>query len=81
MAEISGWWIVCGVLAFVILLNVGLILSFLRSQANRPQGLFRKSLGDMINPWREEDEALARLAEGVEALKGSSESAEDAEDG
>ena len=69
MREVNGWWIVCGVLAFVLMLNLGLILSFLRSQAGRPKGLFRKSLGEMLNPWREEDEALERLAKDVEALR------------
>jgi len=69
MLEVNGWWIVCGVLAFVLMLNLGLILSFLRSQAASPKGLFRKSLGEMLNPWREEDEALDRLARDVEALQ------------
>jgi hypothetical protein len=64
----DGWLIVFGVLAFVLLLNLGLILTALRHRGTNPNPMIRKSLADMLNPWKEEDQALDDLHKKVESL-------------
>lgn len=66
----DGWLIVCGVLAFVILLNAGLIASAIRHQRSNPKPIFGKGFTELLNPWRDEDQALEDLHEEVQALKG-----------
>ncbi len=68
--EINGWLIVITILVFVILINIGLALSFIRRMKSRPKGVFRESIGEMINPWKKEDEALEELRQRVDDLKG-----------
>jgi hypothetical protein len=65
----DGWWIVLGVLAFALILNLGLVLSALRYRKANPPPIFGKGIGELFNPWREEDEALKDLQEKVDALK------------
>jgi hypothetical protein len=35
----------------------------------KPKGIFRESLGEMLNPWKKEDEALDELRQRVDDLK------------
>ena len=73
MDEIPGWVIVVVVLVFVLLFNIGLASSALRQQP-RKGGLFRgKTLSEMMNPWHEEDQSLAKLRREVEELEKGSE--------
>ena len=67
--EINGWLIVIAILAFVILINVGLALGAIRRMKTKPKGIFRESLGEMLNPWKKEDEALDELRQRVDDLK------------
>jgi hypothetical protein len=64
----NGLWIVCGVLVFVILLNLGLVISAIRYRKSNPQPLLGKSISELLNPWKEEDEALNDLHRQVESL-------------
>ena len=69
MDEIPGWVIVAVVLILVVLFNIGIASSALRRKP-RKDGLFRgKTFSEMINPWNEEDQALAKLRRDVEALE------------
>jgi hypothetical protein len=65
----SGLLIVIGVIALVILFNIGLALSFLRNRGKGQIVLFRDTLRDMLNPWKDEDEALSELREKVANLE------------
>ncbi|TET32443.1 MAG: hypothetical protein E3J69_08960 [Anaerolineales bacterium] len=67
--EINGWLIVIAILAFVILINVGLALGAIRRMKMKPKGIFQESLGEMLNPWKKEDEALDELRQRVDELK------------
>ena len=67
--EINGWLIVIAILAFVILINVGLALGAIRRMKMKPKGIFQESLGEMLNPWKKEDEALDELRQRVDDLK------------
>ena len=67
--EINGWLIVITILAFVILINIGLALGAIRRMKMKPKGIFRESLGEMLNPWKKEDEALDELRQRVDELK------------
>lgn len=64
----KGWWIVCGVLTFVIFLNLGLVFSALRYRKSNPQPIFGKSIAEMLNPWKDEDQALEELEQQVKTL-------------
>ena len=66
----DGWLIICGVLAFVILLNAGLIASAIRYQRSNPKPIFGKGLTELLNPWKDEEKALEDLHEEVQSLKG-----------
>ena len=55
-----GWLIICGVLIFVVLINLGLSLAVLRSRGRR-RPLLNGSLSDLLNPWKKEDDALDML--------------------
>jgi hypothetical protein len=65
----NGLLIVIGVIALVILFNIGLALSFLRNRGRGQIVLFRDTLRDMLNPWKDEDEALSELREKVANLE------------
>jgi hypothetical protein len=65
----DGWWIVFGVLAFVLLLNAGLVLTALRYRKSSPRPIFGESIRDLLNPWKDEDQALDELHEEVDKLK------------
>lgn len=65
----EGWLIVVGVLAFVILLNAGIILSAIRYREANPRPLFGEGVGDFLNPWRKENQDLEELHDKVDALK------------
>ena len=67
--EINGWLIVIAILVFVILINVGLALGAIRRMKMKPKGIFQESLGEMLNPWKKEDEALDELRQRVDELK------------
>jgi hypothetical protein len=65
----SGILIVLGVVALVILFNVGIALSFLRGRGKGQIFLFRNSLQKLANPWKDEDEALTELRKRVSHLE------------
>jgi len=67
--ESNGWLIVIAILTFVILINVGLALGFIRRMKSKPKAVFRESIGEMLNPWKKEDEALEELRQRVDDLK------------
>ena len=67
--EINGWFIVLAILGFVILINVGLAVGFIRRMKSKPKAVFRESIGEMLNPWKKEDEALDELRQRVQDLK------------
>ncbi|NIS79443.1 MAG: hypothetical protein GTO14_04360 [Anaerolineales bacterium] len=60
----DGWVIVCGILALVVLINIGIALPFLRSQGS----LFRNMGRGFKFGHQEESEKLAELRRLVEAL-------------
>ena len=64
----SGLLVVIGVIALVILFNVGIALSFLRNRGKGQIILFRDSLQKLVNPWKEEDESLSELRKRVAHL-------------
>ncbi len=77
MDEIPGWAIVAIVLTLVVLFNIGIASSALRRQP-RKDGLFRgRTFSEMINPWYEEDQSLAKLRRDVEALGGETKDSSD----
>ena len=63
----NGWLIVCGVLFFVGIFNLGLMLSVLRNRG-RQQPLLSGSLSDLLNPWKKDDESLEKLSQQVKDL-------------
>lgn len=65
----NGWWIVCGVLAIVILVNVGLMVSAIRYRRSNPEPIFGKGFSELLTPWKDEAQALKDLHEDVQALK------------
>ena len=67
--EINGPLIVIAILAFVILINIGLVFGFLRRTKSKPKMVFRESIGEMLNPWKKEDAALEELHQRVGDLK------------
>ena len=69
MESNNGLLIVIGVVALVVLFNVGLALSFLRNRGKGQIILFRDTLKKMANPWKDEEEALSELREKVANLE------------
>jgi hypothetical protein len=69
MDSSTGLLIVIGVVTLVILFNIGLALSFLRSRRGEQIILFRDSLKKMANPWKDEDDVLSELREKVASLE------------
>jgi hypothetical protein len=65
----DGWWVVIAVTAIVLLSNLGLMISALRRRNSGSAPPFKGSIGDMLNPWKAEDESLENLRKGVEALE------------
>lgn len=63
----NGGLIVCGVLFFVAVFNLGLMLSVLRNRG-RQQPFLHGSLSDLLNPWKKEDESLEKLSQQVRDL-------------
>ena len=64
----SGWLIVCGVVTFVILVNVGLALSALRAQRGQQASTLDRVMRYIRNPWAAEDRALSELRRSVATL-------------
>lgn len=69
MESNNGLLIVIGVIALVVLFNIGLALSFLRNRGSGQILLFRDTLKKMANPWKDEDETLSELREKVANLE------------
>lgn len=67
-----GWLIVCGVLTLVVGFNIGLIRSVLRSGKSNWRSSIRGVVGQIQDPWKEEDEALAELHKRVGKLRSES---------
>jgi Mn-containing catalase len=65
----NGLLIVIGVVALVVLFNIGLALSFLRNRSTRQIIMFQDTLKKITNPWKEEDEALSELRDMVSNLE------------
>ncbi len=65
----EGWWIILGVLTFVLLLNLGLVFSALRYRKSNPRPMFGQSIADLLNPWKDEDQALEELHDQVDQFK------------
>jgi hypothetical protein len=65
----SGWLIVCGVVTFVILVNVGLALSALRAQRGQQASTLDRVMRYIRNPWAAEDQALSELRRSVATLE------------
>jgi len=63
----KGWWIVCGVLLVVGLFNLGLALSVLRNRG-RKKPYLDGSISDLLFPWKQEDDTLAKLHQQVKNL-------------
>lgn len=68
--ENNGWLIVIAILAFVILVNISFVFSFIRRMKSKQKGIFHEPIVDLLNPWKKEDEALEELHQRVEDLKG-----------
>ena len=65
----SGWLIVCGVVTFVILVNVGLALSALRGANSNQASTMDRAVRYIRDPWAAEDQALSELHRSVAALE------------
>jgi len=65
----SGWLIVCGVITFVILVNVGLALSALRGANSNQANAFDRAVHYVRDPWAAEDQALSELHRTVATLE------------
>jgi len=65
----NGLLIAIGVITLVVLFNIGLALSFLRNRGKGQIILFQETLKKMVNPWKDEDEALSELREKVANLE------------
>jgi hypothetical protein len=61
--------IVCGVIAFVLLLNAGLVLGILRGGNRERLKVIRKAINAVQNPWRAEDEQYDQLRTRVKELE------------
>lgn len=62
--------IVCGVLAFVLVLNAGLVIGILRGRNRERLNVIRKAIKAVRNPWRAEDEKYDQLRTRVADLEG-----------
>lgn len=65
----SGWLIVCGVVTFIILVNVGLALSALRAAKDGQASALDRAVRYIRNPWAAEDQALTELRRSVATLE------------
>ena len=65
----SGWLIVCGVVTFVILVNVGLALSALRGANSNQASTMDRAVRYIRDPWAAGDQALSELHRSVAALE------------
>jgi cytochrome b561 len=68
MISPEGWTVIAIVLILVVLFNLGLAVSFLRGRGKDQSLLFRDTIQRTLNPWQEEDEAIAKLHEQVKSL-------------
>jgi hypothetical protein len=64
----NGWWIICGVLAFVLLLNLGIALSAMQYRKSKQMPIIGKSISEILTPWKDEDQALEDLHRQIEVL-------------
>lgn len=60
--------IVCGVLIFVVSLNVGLLIGVLRGQSRDRFKVIGKAINAAQNPWRESNEEYKELRKRVSDL-------------
>jgi hypothetical protein len=67
MVNSENTWIFCGVLAFVLLFNAGILLTFLRGRGNT----LIRGIRELRNPWQAEDNALLELRRRVASLRTS----------
>ena len=67
----NGWLIVGGILALVVIVNVGLALSALRGRDRGQATAFDRSLRYIRNPWADEDKSLSELRQRVSDLEES----------
>ncbi len=67
----NGWLIVGGILALVVIVNIGLALSALRGRERGKATVFDRSLRYIRNPWAEENKALSELRQRVSDLEES----------
>ena len=65
----NGWLIVCGVVTFVILVNVGLAISALRGTRSGQAGALDRAVRYIRDPWAAEDTALSELRRQVASLE------------
>ena len=65
----DGWVIVCGVLALVIMVNVGLALSALRGRNRGQAAALDRSVRFLRDPWAEETRSLSELHQRVTDLR------------
>jgi hypothetical protein len=68
MISQEGWTIIIVVLILVVLFNLGLVVSFLRGRGKDQSLMLRDAIQRSLNPWQEEDEALAKLREQIKSL-------------
>jgi hypothetical protein len=60
--------IVCGVLIFVVLLNLGLLIGVLRGQSQERFKVIGKAIQAAQNPWRKSNEGYEELRKRVSNL-------------
>ncbi len=65
----EGILLACIILGLVVLFNVGLMYSLLRSDPNHPIAILGKAARRARSPWQEEDEGLAELRRRVDSLR------------
>ncbi len=65
----DGWLIVCGVLALVVMINVGLALSALRGQNRGQAAALDRSVRYLRDPWADETRSLSELHQRVAELE------------
>lgn len=61
--------IVCGALTFVVLLNAGLVFSFLRGRNRDRFRVIGKAIEVVQNPWQEQDEQFGELRRRIVELE------------
>ncbi len=65
----EGILLACVILGLVVLFNVALMYSLLRSDPNHPIAILGKAARRLRSPWQEEDEGLAELRRRVDSLE------------